>query len=143
MKDGWHETEVRVRYADTDAMRIAYHANYLTWFEIGRTELMRDNGVPYGELETQFGIMLPVIESRLFYHLPARYDDLLVIRTQLREARVRVHFEYQIIRQSDRQLLVSGYTMHAWVTREMKPVQLRKVAPEMSRLFNELVQNPE
>ncbi|GAX89473.1 acyl-CoA thioesterase [Effusibacillus lacus] len=130
MESKWHEIELRVRYSETDAMQVVYHANYLNWFEIGRTEMMRNTGAPYRELE-EAGILLPVIEARAFYHSPARYDDLIIIRTRLTEARVKVKFEYEIVRQSDAQLLVNGYTVHAWVNRDMKPIQLRKAAPEI------------
>jgi acyl-CoA thioester hydrolase len=129
MEQKWFETTIRVRYSETDAMQIVYHANYLAWFEVGRTEMMRDAGIPYRELE-QHGILLPVIEARMFYHAPARYDELLIIRSTLEHAHVRLRFTYEILRQDDRKLLVDGYTIHAWVNRDMRPIQLRKAVPE-------------
>lgn len=128
----WHETQLRVRYSETDAMQVVYHGNYLNWFEIGRTEMMRRAGIPYREMEGK-GILLPVIEARAFYHAPARYDDQIVVRTSLVEPQVKVKFEYEILRAADRQLLVDGYTVHAWVNQQMKPVLLRKVLPEMDK----------
>ncbi|MFC4767781.1 acyl-CoA thioesterase [Effusibacillus consociatus] len=142
MENGWNRIELRVRYSETDAMQVVYHANYLNWFEIGRTEMMRGTGVPYRELELQ-GILLPVIETRIFFHAAARYDDEILVKTRLVEARVRVQFEYEIVRKADEKLLVSGYTLHAWVNREMKPIQLRKAAPEMYRAIQERVYRAE
>jgi len=80
-----HEVEIRVRYQETDAMGILHHANYLTYFEIGRTELLRVNGVNYRELEST-GVFMVVVRLSCRYHKPARYDDLLRLKT--RTARV-------------------------------------------------------
>ncbi|WP_018132021.1 acyl-CoA thioesterase [Effusibacillus pohliae] len=132
MTHNWSETELRVRYSETDAMQVVHHANYLSWFEVGRTEMMRRAGIPYRQFEDR-GILLPVIEARIFFLASARYDDELVVRTRLAEARVKVRFEYEIARKSDRQILARGYTVHAWVNRQMKPIQLRKLAPELEQ----------
>ena len=87
---------VRVRYADTDAMGVAYYANYFVWFEIGRTELLRALGWSYREMELS-GVMLPVIDATCSYKSPARYDDLLDIRTEGRMVSpVRMAFDYHI-----------------------------------------------
>lgn len=133
----WHETRLRVRYSETDAMQVVYHGNYLNWFEIGRTEMMRQAGIPYRDLE-KTGLLLPVIEARTFYHAPARYDDEIIVRVRLAEARVKVQFDYEILRAEDRMLLVDGYTVHAWVNRDMKPVQLRKVLPDVYQTIMDL-----
>lgn len=140
MEQKWFETTIRVRYSETDAMQIVYHANYLAWFEVGRTEMMRDAGLPYRELEDK-GILLPVIEARMFYHAPARYDEVLIIRSTLEHSHVRLRFNYEILRQSDRQLLVDGYTIHAWVNRQMRPIQLRKAAPEFYQRLQQYIGN--
>lgn len=139
MQREWNEVQLRVRYSETDAMQVVYHGNYLNWFEVGRTEMMREAGIPYRKLEDQ-GILLPVIEVRVFYQQAARYDDEIIVRTRLVEARVKVQFDYEIIRRIDGKLLVKGYTVHAWVNREMKPIQLRKAAPEMYQAIQEYVQ---
>lgn len=138
MERDWHETELRVRYSETDAMRVVYHANYLNWFEVGRTEMMRAAGIPYRQLEER-GILLPVVEARVFFQAAARYDDLVAIRTRLSHKRVRIQFDYQILRKKDGQLLAEGYTVHAWVNRNMKPVQLRKAAPEIHEAIQRIV----
>lgn len=104
---------VRVLFADTDAMGIAYYATYLKWFEIGRVELMRAMGMAYREL-TATGIHLPVTEAWARYLLPARYDDLLVIRASIREMRrASVTFAYRIER-DDGTVLTEGHTVHAF-----------------------------
>src|SRR5205809_1105666 len=92
---------VRVLMADTDAMGIVYHANYLRWFEVGRAELVRAAGLPYVEME-KLGLGLPVIEARLRYKASARYDDVLSIDARVAEiGRVRVNFHYRILRAAD------------------------------------------
>jgi acyl-CoA thioester hydrolase len=104
------ETEVRVRVADTDLMGVVYNSNYLIWFEIGRTELLRDRGMTYGEIEAR-GYSLPVTEASFRVRKPARYDDLLNIKTQVGDLRSRrLSFRYRIFR--GQSLLVEGETVH-------------------------------
>jgi len=106
-------TEIRVRYAETDAMGVAHHTAYLVWFEAGRTEYTRAAGMPYREVERS-GTRLVVVEAHCRYHQPARYDDLLVVRTTVRElTRATVTFGYEVRRKDDGRLLVDGYTVHA------------------------------
>ena len=109
-------TSVRVRYPETDRMGVVYHAHYLVWFELGRTELMRSLGATYGKLEEEEGISFPVISAGARYRAPARYDELLTVRTTLVEVgRARVRFDYRILREEDGKLLVEGFTEHATV----------------------------
>jgi acyl-CoA thioester hydrolase len=113
-------TRVRVAYADTDQMGVVYHANYLVWFERGRTEAMRELGLPYAALEAR-GLLLPVVEAGVRYHGPARYDDLLVVETvvaALGAARISFHYRVRLDRPEDAPGLVTGFTEHAFVTRE-------------------------
>jgi acyl-CoA thioester hydrolase len=114
-------TSVSVRYAETDMMGIVYHGAYLPWFEIGRTELLREHGLPYRELEAE-GYRLPVLEVSLKYLRPALYDDTVEIHTTLREKpAVRIRLEYELRRGDE--LLVTGWTMHAFIDREGRPVR--------------------
>jgi acyl-CoA thioester hydrolase len=115
---------VRVRYGETDQMGVVYYANYLVWFEVGRTELLRSLGWSYREMEHE-GIGLPVIESSCLYHRPARYDDELEIRTKgtLLSA-VRMQFDYEIMRNPGGELIVSGRTLHAAVNGHGRPSRL-------------------
>jgi acyl-CoA thioester hydrolase len=131
------ETNVRVRYQETDQMGVVYHANYLTWFEIGRTELIREMGVPYAQFEER-GILLPVIHLEMDFKSPARYDDEVAIRTRvIHFTGVRIGFGYEVFR--GEQVLVSGETHHVWVNRKFKPVNLKKEWPEMHTLIEGLL----
>ena len=111
--DVWHETAVRVRYAETDRMGVVYHANYLVWFEIGRTEFCRARGFSYREMEENGRAFLVVAESYCRYKAPAYYDDELIIRTHITEIRRRsVRFGYEITRLSDDVVIAEGETGH-------------------------------
>ncbi|HVF56769.1 MAG TPA: thioesterase family protein [Pyrinomonadaceae bacterium] len=111
--DEWDETVVRVRYAETDRMGVVYHANYLVWFEIGRTEFCRSRGFAYRDMEENDNAFLVVAESYCRYKAPARYDDELVVRTHITELRRRsVRFGYEIIRLPDGQIIAEGETGH-------------------------------
>lgn len=113
--------EVMVRYAETDMMGVVYHANYLPWFEIGRTMLLKELGVPYVQLETE-GYRLPVLEVTAKYLRPAVYEDQIEILTVLREKpSVRIHLEYEVRRGDD--LLATGTSVHAFVDLEGRPVR--------------------
>jgi acyl-CoA thioester hydrolase len=109
----WHETLVRVRYAETDKMGIVYYANYLVWFEIGRTEYCRARGFSYRDMEESDDAFLVVAESYCRYKAPAYYDDELLIRTHITELRKRsLRFGYEIVRVSDCQVVSEGETGH-------------------------------
>src|SRR5947199_4830653 len=92
------EVSFRVRYAETDQMGVVYHANYLIWMEIGRVELVRSRGLNYKDLETSEGIFLGVVEASCRYHFPARYDQEVVVETEIIGANGRmVEFSYRIL----------------------------------------------
>lgn len=111
--DNWHEASLRVRYAETDKMWVVYHANYLIWFEIGRTEYCRARGFSYRDLEESENAFLVVAESYCRYKAPAYYDDILVVRTHITELRRRsVRFGYEIIREPDGVVIAEGETGH-------------------------------
>jgi acyl-CoA thioester hydrolase len=106
------ETTLRVRYAETDAMGIVYHTNYIVWFEVGRGEFMRQRGGDYRQIEEQ-GLYLPVTEVVARFLSPARYDDLVVVRTSVAEVRSRsVTMYYEVLMQDTDRLLVTGHTKH-------------------------------
>lgn len=124
MNDPVYSTHCRVLYGDTDAAGVVYNANYLRYFEIGRTEMMRAWVCSYRDIE-KLGIVLPVTECFSRFKAPAYYDDLLTIETSIAMLRrVSCRFNYRIIRQeegSERpKLLVKGYTIHASINREGK-----------------------
>ena len=111
--DIWHETAVRVRYAETDRMGVVYHANYLVWFEIGRTEFCRARGFAYRDMEENDNAVLVVAESYCRYKAPAHYDDELIVRTHITELRRRsVRFGYEILRIPDGLIIAEGETGH-------------------------------
>ena len=115
---------VRVRYAETDRMGVVYYSNYLIWFEIGRTEWLRETGWTYREMEAE-GLALPVIEAHCEYRLGARYDDDLEIRTTGRlVSPARLAFDYEVVRRCDAAVLAVGHTIHATIGRAGRPVRL-------------------
>jgi acyl-CoA thioester hydrolase len=130
---GEARSRVRVRYAETDQMGIVYYANYLVWFEVGRTDWLREMGWSYRDMEAD-GISLPVIEARCTYHESARYDEELEVRTtSTLESPIRIQFLYEVVRAADAQLLASGMTMHAALDRTGRP---RRLPDRVRTLFS-------
>jgi acyl-CoA thioester hydrolase len=115
---------VRVRYAETDKMQVAYYANYFVWFEVGRGEFLRSLGSSYRELEAA-GFMLPVIEAHCEYRRPAHYDDDLTVLTYgcLMSA-ARIRFDYEVQRDADEVVTAIGRTIHAVVDHRGRPTRL-------------------
>ena len=123
-------TTVRVRYAETDQMGIAWHGEYLAWFEVGRTDLLRGCGCTYRELEAE-GLRLPVIEVQARYLRPALYDDVLEIRTRLTDVGgARVSFEYEVRREGTDGPLATGSTSHAAIDLRGRP---RRIPEDLRR----------
>jgi acyl-CoA thioester hydrolase len=117
-------SKVRVRYAETDKMGVVYYANYLVWFEVARTDWLRETGWTYRAME-QDGVGLPVIEAHCDYKASARYDDDIHIETTARLlSPVRLAFDYTVIRPADDTVIASGYTIHASVDPAGRPVRL-------------------
>lgn len=120
-----HETRFRVRYAETDQMGVVYYANYLVWMEIGRVELVRSRGFDYKSLEQAEGLYLSVIEANCRYLHPARYDQEIVISTEVVKSSSRViEFGYEIRSVEQGRLLAQGSTRHIWLNREWRPARL-------------------
>lgn len=110
-----HHTQCRVIYGDTDSGGVVYYANYLRFFEAGRTEILRSHDASYRELEEQ-GYILPVVECHTRYKASARYDDLLIVETSVQDVKkMSCRFNHRITRANDQRLLVKGYTIHACV----------------------------
>ena len=123
-------SRVRVRYADTDQMGVTYHANYLVWFEVGRTDWLRHHGWTYRDMERD-GIRLPVIEAFCRYLAPARYDDELDVHTRATLVTpARVRFDYEIRVSASGTTAATGYTVHAALGASGKPCRL----PDQVRL---------
>ena len=122
--DAVRRTQVRVRYAETDRMGVVYYANYLVWFEVARTEWLRQTGWSYREMEIE-GTSLPVIEAHCEYRRPAHYDDEIDIRTRATlVSPVRIRFDYELGRRRDSEQLATGYTVHAALDGAGRPCRL-------------------
>ena len=136
-----HETVLRTRYGETDQMGIIYHPNYYIYFEMGRTQFMRDAaGMSYKEME-EAGIMLPLAETHCRYRIPAKYDDELTVRTSIGEITVaRIAFKYQLIRNADGVMLAEGETVHAFSNKQGKPVNLKKINKVLYDMFEGLAE---
>lgn len=121
----FHDAAIRVRYAETDQMGVVYHSNYLIWFEIGRVELMRALGFEYKRMEAEDDCYIVVAEVSCRYLHPARYDELLRVRTRISQAKNRVvKYSYELLRDSDDCLLATGSTTHVVCGRDGKPKRL-------------------
>jgi acyl-CoA thioester hydrolase len=117
-------TTLRVRYAETDQMGVVYYANYLVWFEVARTDLLRSLGWTYREME-ESGVLLPVIEAHCEYRRPARYDEEIEVRTQGRlRSRVRMEFSYDVVLKLTNEIAAVGRTAHAAMGRDGRPCRL-------------------
>ena len=118
-----HRTNYRVIYADTDNMGVAYHANYLKWFEIGRTEMFRSYGLTYKAIEGR-GFSMPVSEAYCKYMASAEYDDVITIETSVdKSMRAGMKFDYRIFKAEDGKDLVKGFTKHAFVNEKGRIVR--------------------
>ena len=132
-----NRTPVKIRaiYADTDAMGIVYHANYIRWFEIGRVELFRDMGILYSEVEAA-GCNLPLTQVYCHYHLPAHCDEMVLVETEIAYLkRASMKFTYRIWDEIRENLLTDGYTIHACTDRGGKIVRIPAIVADKVRSF--------
>ncbi|HLT59308.1 MAG: acyl-CoA thioesterase [Limnochordales bacterium] len=129
----------RVRYSEADQMGITYYANYLDWFTIGRTELLRELGLPYARLERE-GLLLPVLAVRCRYVAPTRYDDPIRLETTLTQCtRTRMAFRYRVVVEGEpEQLAAEGETEHAFIDRQYRPIDIKKRFPEVWQRLSEI-----
>jgi acyl-CoA thioester hydrolase len=119
------ETRLRVRYAETDQMGVAYYANYLIWMEVGRAELCRNLGMRYRDMEREDSILLAVVEAHCRYLAPARYDEEVVVRTSILHATPRmVRFGYEMREADSGRALAEGETKHIFLGPDFRPVKL-------------------
>jgi len=120
----------------------------LTWFEIGRTEMIRELGLPYRKIEEQ-GLLLPVIDLGMQFLKPARYDDQIRVLTRIREyTNIRMTFEVRIERiedelQQEGELLITGHTKHVWLNRNWRPARIDREAPELYELIKRACEQEE
>lgn len=114
-----HDTRIRVRYGETDQMGFLYHAHYIDYFDVGRTELMRHIGIPNTEVEAA-GTMLPVVHVEIDYKNPAHYDDLVTVRTMLKQLPgVKIRFDYEVYRENG-ELITTGAVVLAFMHTDTK-----------------------
>jgi acyl-CoA thioester hydrolase len=128
------ESRTRVRYAETDQMGIAHHANYVVWFEVGRTDLCRETGISYREIEDR-GFILVVTEIACRYRVPFRYDEEVLIRTAVGQSASRsIRFAYELWNGPASTLHATGHSQHVWLDRATRrPV---KADAEVVRAFD-------
>jgi acyl-CoA thioester hydrolase len=124
-RHAFHETRLRVRYAETDQMGVAYHSNHLIWFEVGRVELIREMGFSYCDMERDDDRFIAVAEVKCRYRAPIHYDEEVIVRTRLKAVRKSVvAFSYELVRADNRALLAEGETTHVVTDSKMKVAPL-------------------
>jgi acyl-CoA thioester hydrolase len=128
----YHQTQIRVRYSETDQMQVVYHGNYAQYFEIGRVEWLRNKGISYKWMEDN-GIMLPVVSLTMNYKKPARYDELLTLKTILKkQSTVKIEFDYELYNAAGELLTIANSILVFVDMKSGKPI----VPPSsISKLF--------
>ena len=125
------KTQITVRYAETDQMGIVHHSVYPIWYEAARTEAIKKIGMNYSNLERN-GVMLPLVELNCKYNVPAEYEDVLTIMVEIAKLTpARIVFHYQIFKDGIEKPINTGSTIHAWVGKDLKPINLKKQYPEI------------
>ena len=131
---------IRARYPETDRMGVVHHTHYLVWFEIGRTELLRETGMPYAALEAD-GVFMPVIEAGARYLAPVHYDEEVEVETTLDEMTgVRVRFGYRLFKPPSREPVARGFSLHAAVDGKGAP---RRLPPSIREKLSALIRPAE
>lgn len=132
-------TEIRVRYAETDAMAVVHHANYYLYFEVARENMIREFGISYKEME-ELGIMMPLVETKCKYIDAAKYDDLLLIESKIIElTAVKVKIEYKVIKKDTGKLVATGETLQTFVdSKNFKIINLKRTRED---IWNKLSKN--
>ena len=121
------DTPLTVRYAETDRMGIVHHSNYPVWFEVGRTEFIKQNGISYSEIENQ-GILLPLLELKCKFISSSTYEDRIIVRTSIKSyTKTRLTFYYEVFKESNmKNPITTGETVHVWTNANLKPINLQK-----------------
>ncbi|HOJ10159.1 MAG TPA: thioesterase family protein [Clostridiales bacterium] len=135
------ETRLVVRYAETDRMGIVHHSNYPIWFEAGRTDFIRKVGLPYSKIEEE-GIMLPLIELKCIYKSPAKYEDIIIVKTRINKLTLsRIIFNYEVFRENENTPIAIGETIHVWTDTNLKPLNIKKHFPHIYELLIKTMQS--
>jgi len=133
------DTEIIVRYAETDQMKVVHHSVYPIWFEAARTDYMEKAGYPYSRIEKE-GVMLPLSHLECDFKEGAKYGDTVMVKTSIKTfSPVRIELKYKAYRKSDGAILAEGKTLHAWTDENLKIINLKKRLPDLYKLLeNEL-----
>ena len=130
-----HRHQLRVIYAHTDRMNVVYYSRYFEFFEAARSALLRKIDFPYEQLERE-GIFLPVIESHCRYYRPATYEDLLTIETRLvDEPKLKIRLDYAVFKAGSDRPIATGHTVHSFVNRDLKPIEVPEAFLACIRTF--------
>lgn len=133
------KTDLRVQFFDTDKMGIVHHANYIRYFEVARTEQLREAGMPYSAMESD-DFQIPVLGVQAKFHTPAFYDEVITVSCEIvKLAPASMEIEYQITNKETGEVHVTGRTRHGFTTKNLKPVALKKYRPEFYEYFKSLV----
>ena len=135
------ETEINVRYAETDKMDVVYHSNYLIWFEVARTEFIEQVGFSYADME-KAGVISPVVDVKLSYKRSITYPEKIIVKTWIKQySPIRTVYEYEVIKEN-RQLAATGETTHVILNREtMRPIRLDRHFKEWHEKYMELYES--
>lgn len=136
------EIKVTVRYAETDKMGITHHSVYPIWYELARTEMIKNIGITYTEMENE-GIMLPLSELLCKYMIPSTYEDELTIRVKISKLTpARIVFNYETYKEGIEKPIATGATIHAWAdSKTLKPINFKKHFPEYYEKIEKLIEN--
>lgn len=137
------ESQIVVRYAETDQMGVAHHANYPIWYEVARTDLVKKLGISYSEME-RMGMMTPLVELNCRYIGTARYEDQLTVEASVEELTpARIRFSYRIFQKGQEKPINTGATLHAWVdAKTFRPLNMKKHFPELYQRIEAFMKNP-
>lgn len=134
-----HESNIKVRYVETDQMGVVHHSNYYHWYEEARGDYLNVTEYSYAELEEK-GLLLPLVESNCKYKIGAKYGDTVIIRTWISELKnAKIVFEYEVIRKKDNILIATGKTIHAFVNNKFRIINLKKLFPDIYNKLGELL----
>lgn len=133
------ETFFTARYAETDRMGIIHHSHYPVWYEAGRTEFIRQLGLPYSKIE-EMGVLLPLLGLNCNYKLPAHYEDEIKVTTSIQKLTyTRLIFYYEVFKNNQPEVINYGETSHVFTDKALKPVNLSKYSPEVYKLLNDAI----
>ena len=135
------KSKVTVRYAETDKMGIVHHSVYPIWYELARTDLSKQAGFPYSKME-EVGLMTPLIELNCKYYSSATYDDDLIVTARVSKLTpARVVFYYEVFKENNMNKPINtGYTVHAIVNKDMRPINTRKLFPEIYNTMEKMLE---